>query len=182
MKASASSPARFFVSPLPQCSLHAFLCNKSAMMGKALIFFPLLLLLFSCRSKAPVPRNDDAKLQLMEVDRSFSKRSAEAGLKTAYLEYIDSTAVLLRPGNMPLTGANAIDFICNNDDAAAAMTWEPKGCSLASSGDWGYTWGIFSLKMIPGDSLTYGTYVNIWKKQDDGSWKFIVNSGNQGVE
>jgi ketosteroid isomerase-like protein len=26
-----------------------------------------------------------------------------------------------------------------------------------------------------------GTYVNIWKKERDGQWKFIVNSNNPGV-
>lgn len=141
-----------------------------------------LLVFISCRSKVPAPKNDDARLQLMEVDRAFSKRSADAGLKTAYLEFIDSTAVLLRPGNMPLTGANAIDFICMNNDAGASMSWEPKGCNLSRSGDLGYTWGIYSLRTVPDDSVTYGTYVNVWKKQEDGSWKFMVNSGNQGVE
>lgn len=144
--------------------------------------FILLLVFISCRSKAPAPKNDEARLQLMEVDRAFSKRSTDAGLKTAYLEFIDSTAVLLRPGNMPLTGANAIDFICMNNDAGASMSWEPKGCSLSRSGDLGYTWGIYSLRTVPDDSVIYGTYVNVWKKQEDGSWKFMVNSGNQGVE
>jgi hypothetical protein len=147
--------------------------------------FPFILLLLtfcSCRTTPKVNQQEEERLQLMEVDRQFSTRSAEAGLKNAYLDFIDSTATLLRPGNMPLTGGDAIDIICRNNDAGVTMTWEPKGCSLAKSGELGYTWGIYTLKELPTDSLTLGTYLNIWKKQEGGNWKLVANSANQGVE
>ena len=181
MKGGSNFPVKVFVR-IENIRNHVSADGFRVVHIKKLFFFFLFAFLISCRGKAPAPKNDEARLQLMEVDRAFSKRSTEAGLKTAYLEYIDSTAVLLRPGNMPLTGANAIDFICMNNDAGASMSWEPKGCSLAQSGDLGYTWGVYALRTVPDDSVTYGTYVNVWKKQDDGSWKFMVNSGNQGVE
>ena len=32
------------------------------------------------------------------------------------------------------------------------------------------------------DTIMQGTYVNIWKKQPDGTWKLILDSGNEGIE
>jgi ketosteroid isomerase-like protein len=32
------------------------------------------------------------------------------------------------------------------------------------------------------DTFFAGTYVSIWKKQPDGKWKFILDSGNEGIE
>jgi ketosteroid isomerase-like protein len=31
------------------------------------------------------------------------------------------------------------------------------------------------------DTIIYGTYISIWKKQSDGNWKFVLDSGNEGV-
>jgi len=28
------------------------------------------------------------------------------------------------------------------------------------------------------DTVIYGVYVSIWKKQKDGSWKYILDGGN----
>jgi ketosteroid isomerase-like protein len=30
-------------------------------------------------------------------------------------------------------------------------------------------------------STSKGTYVTIWRKQKDGKWKFVLDTGNQGV-
>jgi ketosteroid isomerase-like protein len=30
-------------------------------------------------------------------------------------------------------------------------------------------------------SKSQGKYVTIWKKQADGSWKFVLDGGNEGI-
>jgi len=45
----------------------------------------------------------------------------------------------------------------------------------------GYTYGIYALALNQNDSLSFGTYVSIWKKQKDGTWKFVLDSGNEGL-
>jgi hypothetical protein len=43
----------------------------------------------------------------------------------------------------------------------------------------GYTYGNYQLKM---DTLIEkGTYVSIWKKDENGHWKYVLDSGNQGT-
>ena len=31
------------------------------------------------------------------------------------------------------------------------------------------------------EKYTRGTYVTIWQKQTDGSWKFVLDTGTQGL-
>ena len=62
------------------------------------------------------------------------------------------------------------------------MTWEPRGGSVANSGELGYTYGVYSLKPNNKDTRLYGTYVSVWKKQADGNWKFVLESQNEGIE
>ncbi len=122
------------------------------------------------------------KAEMMAAENAFSVMTEQKGIRIALMQCIDSNGVLLRPNTLPLCGANAIDFISQANDTAYSMIWQPKGGSVAASGDMGYTYGIYKISpKVKGDTL-YGTYVNVWKKQPDGTWKLALDSGNEGVE
>ena len=144
------------------------------------------LLLASCRFKSKKQNTEDvnisSKIDMMNADREFSAMSEKQGLRNAYTEFIDSNGVLLRPGALPITGGNAMDFITQSNDTSFIMTWEPKDATLSSCGDLGYTYGVYSLKHKEADSIIYGSYVTIWKRQPNGKWKFVLQSGNEGIE
>ena len=67
-----------------------------------ILFFLTLILLNSCKGpeKEKNPSGPMEKLELMDVDRAFSKMSEEKGMKNAFLEYIDSNGVLLSPNSI----------------------------------------------------------------------------------
>jgi len=117
----------------------------------------------------------------MEVDRAFSVMSEEKGMKAAFLEYIDSNGVLLRPGNLPIAGADAIDYLIQQNDSAYTLKWEPRNGAVSKSGELGYTYGIYALRPSIKDTIIYGTYVSIWKKEKSGKWKFVLDTGNEGI-
>lgn len=150
-------------------------------------FLPVALLVIVSSSCDLLPRrkNPDshaqAKLDLMDADRSFSKLSEEKGMKYAFLEYIDSNGVLLRPNQPPIIGADAVDFLIQQNDTTYTLKWEPKDGFLAQSGELGYTYGIYALLPTSKDTIIYGTYVSIWKKEASGKWKFVLDSGNEGI-
>ena len=139
--------------------------------------------LFSCKE----PKTDDAllhsnyKLALLSTDRAFSDLSEKEGIKLAYFEYIDSNGVLLRPNELPIIGAEAIDYLAQQNDQDYSLTWDPQHAEVGASGDLGFTYGVYILKPKDYDTLFYGNYTNIWKKQPDGKWKLLLNSGNEGL-
>jgi ketosteroid isomerase-like protein len=108
--------------------------------------------------------------------------SEEKGIKAALLYYIDGKGVLLRPNVVPLVGGNAVDYISQGADTTYTMTWEPSGGTVSKSGDLGYTYGVYSLKPKTRDTVLYGTYVSVWKRQEDGKWKFLLETGNEGID
>lgn len=144
-------------------------------------FLPLVLTscLFKKKKDADGPAADTQ--QLIQADMAFSSLSETRGMKNAFIEYMDSNGILLRPQHFPILEAGAIDFFISQDDSEFTLTWKPKNAVLASSGDLGFTYGIYALQPKGRDTVLYGTYVNIWKRQEDGSWKFILNSGNDGI-
>lgn len=152
-------------------------------MKRALLLLIILPVIISCKlfdKKEPADPLAD-KMKMMEADRAFSQLSEEKGMKNAFLEYIDSNGVLLRPNQMPLMGADAIDFLIRQNDSSFTLKWEPRNGIVARSGELGYTYGVYSLHSNDKDTTYYGNYVSIWKKQLDGSWKFVLDSGNEGI-
>jgi len=141
----------------------------------------LSLALFSCKNNRSAQDAVDDKLKMMDADRAFSRLSEANGMKSAFLDYIDSNGVLLRPNHLPLLGADAIDYLIQQNDSSFTLKWEPKNGAVAASGDLGYTYGLYVLRPSTKDTLIYGNYVSIWKKQKDGKWKFVLDSGNEGI-
>ena len=152
-------------------------------MKKILLFLMILFSLFSCNlfTKKKEIAGPDEKQKMMDADRAFSKLSVQKGMKNAFLEYIDSNGVLLKPNNFPIIGADAIDYLIQANDSAYTLEWEPSNGNIAQSGELGYTYGLYKLRISGKDSAVFGTYVSIWKKQSDGTWKFVLDSGNEGV-
>ncbi len=119
--------------------------------------------------------------ELIEADKAFSKLSSDEGMKSAFLSYCASEGVMLTPESMPVVGYEAVENLIGNiDDSAIKLTWEPLYALAAKSGEMGYTYGIFSRYIVALDSTLKGTYVSIWIKED-GEWKFVLDSGNEGV-
>lgn len=123
-----------------------------------------------------------ARAELLAVDKAFSLQSENDGMKNAFIEHLDSNAVLLRPGNMPLTGAMALDYFLSTDDSEYSMNWQPQHAEVAASGELGYTYGVYAVHGKTTDTTIYGTYVNIWKKQKDGKWKLALETANDGID
>jgi ketosteroid isomerase-like protein len=158
-------------------------------MIKKLLKGLFIIFMFSCNSsgekkveKAPsydATIND--KYDLMDADEDFSDLSKEKGMKKAFMEYIDSNGVLLRPNEHPLVGADAIDYLSQLNDTTYTLEWKPENAIVAKSGELGFTYGYYKLTPNGKDTILYGTYVSIWKKQSDGRWKYLLDTGNDGV-
>lgn len=139
----------------------------------------LLPLFFSCEnSSTPETQESASPAQIMQADKDFSAMTKEKGMKKAFMHYMAKEGVLLRPENMPIVGADAIEYISGVNDTDYAVDWKPLKADISGDGQMGYSYGIYEIAV--GDTIVKGTYVNVWKKQN-GEWRFVLNSGNQGV-
>jgi len=65
------------------------------------------------------------------------------------------------------------------------LTWTPVKAEMSKSGDLGFTYGnyVFTAKNKDGKLVAgYGKYTSIWKKQEDGQWKVLVDMGNDSPD
>lgn len=122
---------------------------------------------------------------LKKADIEFSNLSKEKGVKEAFLIYASENGVLLRPFMMPIVGYDEVRKFMEEGDSNFQLTWEPLYADVSTSGDMGYTYGLYTaaFKDETGmEKTSRGTYVSIWKKDKDGNWKFVLDSGNPGLE
>ena len=119
---------------------------------------------------------------VINTDFEFSDVSQNKGMKAAFLQYMDSSCVLLRPDHLPIVGNAASKFINSNSDTSFTLTWKPSAATVSKSSDLAFTYGTYQMMLHHNkDSVFTGTYVTIWEKQKDGSWKFVLDSGNEGL-
>jgi ketosteroid isomerase-like protein len=131
----------------------------------------------SCRQKRMAS-------ELIELDREFARQSVEMGAHDSFLAYIHDSCVLLRPNRTPVIGRQKIEEMFSTPDTSFTLNWEPLFADISASGDLGYTYGIYTIEMdSPEGTLVKkeGTYATIWKKDQDGNWKFVLDTGNQGL-
>ena len=115
----------------------------------------------------------------MAVDRAFSALSKERGMNYAFLSYVAEDGVMLSPNKMPVVGKDKINALFHGNDSDKEFTWEPLYADISGSGELGYTYGTYAIT-TEGETQK-GTYVSIWKKDSKGAWKFVLDSGNDGL-
>ena len=106
----------------------------------------------------------------------MSDMAAKEGFFKTLLAYADDSVVKPKEGELPVIGKEALTAYLSAKMDTKAITWEPFKAEAAKSGELGYTLGNW--KFVTKDSVFYGNYYTVWKKQSDGKWKFVVDGGN----
>jgi len=147
-----------------------------------MIKFIILAAFIYCMNTFSQNSNADA---LKKADIEFSNLSRDSGVKDAFIAYTAENGVLLRPYMMPIVGFDAVKKFMEEGDSNFQLTWEPLYADVCLSGEMGYTYGIYTLVFKDGNGIeksSRGTYVSIWKKDKNGNWKFVLDTGNPGLE
>lgn len=151
-------------------------------MGKRILVLATIIVLgFSCQKSLEQERKE-----LMIADSLFSVLSKRAGMNAAFKAYLAEDAVALRPSSSPIVGkAKIVERLLSLPDTTFSLTWKPHFAAVAASRDLGYTYGIYtflSKDEFGNPQEAHGTYVSIWKKDQHGEWKLVLDSGNSGIE
>lgn len=140
----------------------------------------LLLLLIPILNSCSDPMDIEHEKQvLIAADRAFSDLSSKDGVPAAFDHYMTDDAVIFRDKNYPFEGREQIRQLFA-DYPEATLIWEPYHAEVAAAGDLGYTLGKWTFTMddeTGEEHKSQGYYVSIWRKQKDGSWKYVFDTG-----
>jgi ketosteroid isomerase-like protein len=149
--------------------------------GVNIMLFVLIIILFGILSCSKSPKNQTEGI-LLQTDRDFSSMSVKDGMHKAYLFYVADDGVILRDNSGPARSKKMLEErFAGKSDTSFVLSWVPMYEKVTESGDLGYTYGVQTKNYKTTGEITKGTYVTIWQKQIDGSWKFVIHSENRGL-
>ena len=125
-----------------------------------------------------VVQGQTALQEMVKTEQAFSKMAEEKDIRDAFMAYIADDGLLFRPG-----AVNGKKWMLEHPvppvDTKPLLAWQPAFAGMAASGDMGFTTGPWEFKDDVKDAKPngYGHFVTVWKKQPDGSWKFVVDLG-----
>jgi ketosteroid isomerase-like protein len=118
---------------------------------------------------------------LVATEQAFSQAAADNDTREAFVQFIAEDGILFRP-----RAVNGKRWMQDHpvpptqtSEKRALLAWQPIFADVAEAGDLGYTTGPWEFKDDIKDVRPsgYGDFVTLWKKQADGSWKFVVDLG-----
>jgi len=125
--------------------------------------------------------------ELITTDTEFSNMSIKRGSLEAFYYFISDEGVCFSEEGSPPAGKETLrELLDKRKDKKGSsnvqLSWKPLFASVSSAGDLGYTLGKHTsilFKTPDKKPIRTGYYLTIWKKQPDGTWRFVFDMGNQ---
>jgi ketosteroid isomerase-like protein len=133
-----------------------------------------LLVFCACNTKAD---KQAIKKEIFKTEKDFEKMAAEKGVAEAFYYFADDSAVILRQNDSIIKGKENIKaFYAKREKKNVTVNWTPDFLEVSDCGTLGYTYGKYVWK-ITDDSAKVteykGVFHTVWKKQKDGTWKYV---------
>lgn len=133
------------------------------------------------------PSRDELRDQVLGADRRFNAAVAR-GDRAAFADLVAADAVFL--GTVTLRGRAEVAESWSpllDPEGPVSLRWAPDSAEVATSSDLAYTLGTYRLERRGEDGrvdAATGDYVTVWRRDPDGRWRAIVDSGTppRGVE
>ena len=143
---------------------------------------PDTLATWPCHDVSPVAAplthansHEESRAAVIAADSAFAARADTAGPAAAFAEYAADDAVSLGARPVPTCGKAEIGAQFQGG-APGDLRWAPIVGDAAASADLGYTVGSATVRARAG--TFHSKYITVWKRQGDGSWRFVADGGN----
>lgn len=129
----------------------------------------------------PIPHDTELQDQLFAADRAFAAAVADSGAPAWNARMAADVA---KPGNGGLLLLRGIEPVSAYDkslfaDPSRLLLWEPTDAVAYTDGRTGVTVGrsAWVRRSARTDTLARGRYLTLWRKQPDGRWTILLDTG-----
>lgn len=104
---------------------------------------------------------------VIAAEIAFARRAQEKGQWRAYRETMAAGAVMFVPQRV-----DAAPWLKGRKEPAEAAHWQPRAVSMACDGSAALVSGVWQ------DGATHGWFASIWRRQKDGSYKWVLQDAD----
>lgn len=119
--------------------------------------------------------------EMLEADRAFAAMAEEEGVPAAFAAFAAEDVHMFPDGVQPYIGRDTLISQFAGWPVSADLEWTPMGGMASEAGDFGFTWGRYvftAMGASGGETVEHGKYVSVWRKGEDGVWKYVADIGN----
>lgn len=109
---------------------------------------------------------------LVANERAFAKKAVDTNHRDAFLAYIAEDGVIFSPDPQP-----GKETLQKRPVPQSVLNWWPTYADISRSGDLGWTTGPWEMKGPGKAEKAYGYFSTVWRRQDDGTWRFVADMG-----
>lgn len=144
----------------------------------------LLILLSVLSFLAPVasaaPDKAQLKRELAAMEDAFCAMAKDQGLLAAFEHFAAPDVSFLDTDPRKWRGPEAVRQRMGPDQPGVSVTWSASFTDVSDDGTLGYNYGRYQWRAPGADSKTVvhtGWFLTIWKRQPDGTWRYVMDNG-----
>lgn len=130
--------------------------------------------LLSCSTNSDL--KEQSKKEIHAAELAFAQMARDVSIAEAFIAFADQSATIER-NNKLISGIDSIKaHFSSPTPPGTTLEWTPDFVDASFSGDLGYTYGKFvytRLDSAGNSEKIEGIFHTVWKKQEDGSWKYV---------
>lgn len=145
----------------------------------------VLLMMFGCAPQVDVAAEQAAIEQALSDWLVATNKPGEEGAE-GHASFFTEDAVLLPPNTARVEGRDAIRAWGMPSTSAEdfSINWTATSIAVSAGGDLAYATGTYELSLKDAEGNTVsdnGKFLDVWKKQADGSWKVVAGAFNSDL-
>lgn len=119
---------------------------------------------------------EEALDSLVNAEKTFAQTSIEHGIHESFAKFFADDCIVFAPG--PTSGKKLYEKFKDEDQK---LFWQPIFATVAKSGELGVTTGPWEMRKAD-KAVGFGQFASVWKRQTDGNWKVVFDSGTENPQ
>ena len=140
----------------------------------------LLALLAGSTPLQAAPDKEKLKAEVAAMEDAFCAMGREKGLLAAFQHFAAPDVAFIDTDPRQWRGAPAVRERMGPDQPGVVLTWSAYYADISDDGTLGYNYGRYESRRPGKDGkeiVRGGWFLTIWKRQPDGSWKYVMDNG-----
>lgn len=140
----------------------------------------LLLAFAAAPSLIAAPDKAKLKQEVAAMEDAFCAMAQEKGLLAAFQHFAAPDVAFIDTDPRKFRGPSAVLERMGPDQPGVKLTWSASFTDVSDDGTLGYNYGRFEMHRPGPDGqeiLRGGFFLTIWKRQSDGTWRYVMDTG-----
>jgi ketosteroid isomerase-like protein len=140
----------------------------------------LLTLLLGATCASAAVDKEQLKKELAAMEDQFSGMAQEKGVLAAFEHFAAPDVAFIDTDPRQFRGLAAVKQRMGGFPPEAKLTWSAYFTDVSDDGTLGYNYGRYDIVGRAPDGSerkSGGWFLSIWKRQPDGSWRYVMDTG-----